>query len=145
MFVEQPEQILSLFFHLTQDHQLDIHSSTLRQLHLALEQRSGYLSELPAARERFLRLFNQPGAIARALVPMHKYGVLKAYLPQWHHIEGLMQFDLFHCYTVDEHIVRTLLKLEYFLEAESVVPIRFVVRFFALNRPHIALYCSLIP
>lgn len=122
LFVEQPEQILSLFFHLTQDHQLDIHSSTLRQLHLALEQRSGYLSELPAARERFLRLFNQPGAIARALVPMHKYGVLKAYLPQWHHIEGLMQFDLFHCYTVDEHIVRTLLKLEYFLEAESVVP-----------------------
>ncbi|MFD1806021.1 bifunctional uridylyltransferase/uridylyl-removing protein GlnD [Pasteurella oralis] len=119
VFVQQPEQILDLFFHLTQYHQADIHSSTLRQLHLALEQLVGYLSDLPLAREKFLRLFNQPKAIERALVPMHKYGVLNAYLPQWHHIAGLMQFDLFHCYTVDEHTLRTLLKLEYFLDPES--------------------------
>ncbi|MGC6360287.1 bifunctional uridylyltransferase/uridylyl-removing protein GlnD [Bisgaard Taxon 45] len=142
VFVEQPEHILTLFFHLTQHHQLDIHSSTLRQLHLALEQRSGYLSELPVAREIFLRLFNQPSAIARALVPMHKYGVLKAYLPQWQHIEGLMQFDLFHCYTVDEHILRTLLKLEYFLEPDSVVPHPICSRIFSRLTDRTLLYIA---
>ncbi|MGY4677760.1 bifunctional uridylyltransferase/uridylyl-removing protein GlnD [Pasteurella sp. P03HT] len=120
VFTEKPEQILNLFFHLTAHPEADIHSSTLRQLHLALEQLQGHLCDDALARETFLRLFNQPKAIERAFVPMHKYGVLSAYLPQWKQIEGLMQFDLFHCYTVDEHILRTLLKLEYFLTPESV-------------------------
>ncbi len=119
IFIQQPEIILDLFFHLTQYHQAEIHSSTLRQLHLSLKQLDRCLSDYPIAREKFLRLFNQPKAIERAFVPMHKYGVLNAYLPQWHHIAGLMQFDLFHCYTVDEHTLRTLLKLEHFLDPES--------------------------
>lgn len=119
VFIQKPEQILDLFLHLTKYPKAEIHSSTLRQLHLALEQLQGSLCDLPVAREKFLRLFNQPQAIARAFVPMHKYGVLNAYLPQWKQIEGLMQFDLFHCYTVDEHILRTMLKLEFFLSPES--------------------------
>ncbi|WP_424408231.1 bifunctional uridylyltransferase/uridylyl-removing protein GlnD [Pasteurella sp. PK-2025] len=120
LFIQSPDLILDVFFHLTQHPQSDIHSSTLRQLHLALEQLDGYLCDLPLAREKFLRLLNQPQAIEKAFVPMHKYGVLHAYLPQWKHIEGLMQFDLFHCYTVDEHTLRTMLKLEFFLSPESV-------------------------
>ena len=119
VFQEKPERILDLFFYLTQYEQADIHSDTLRQLQISLDQLPQKLCEIPAAREKFLRLFNQPNAIKRAFMPMHQYGILTAYLPQWQAIEGLMQFDLFHIYTVDEHTLRVMLKLESFLSQES--------------------------
>ena len=119
IFIRHPERILDLFFYLTQFQTAVIHSETLRKLQLALEQLTQKLCEIPVAREKFLHLFNQPNAITRAFVPMHQYGVLTAYLPQWQGIEGLMQFDLFHIYTVDEHILRVMLKLEGFLSLES--------------------------
>lgn len=119
VFQEKPARILDLFFYLTQYEHANIHSDTLRQLQISLDQLSQKLCEIPAAREKFLRLFNQPNAIKRAFMPMHQYGVLTAYLPQWQAIEGLMQFDLFHIYTVDEHTLRVMLKLESFLSKGS--------------------------
>lgn len=122
VFLRSPDRILDLFFYLTQHEQAEIHSSTLRQLQIALESLTQKLCDIPEAREKFIRLFNQPKAIQRAFLPMHQYGVLTAYLPQWQGIEGLMQFDLFHIYTVDEHTLRVMSKLESFLaedEAES--------------------------
>ncbi|WP_439256676.1 bifunctional uridylyltransferase/uridylyl-removing protein GlnD [Lonepinella sp. BR2271] len=118
-FITEPDTILDLFYHLTVQPQAEIHSSVLRQLHIALKQQRKPLSELPLAREKFLRVLAQPNAIARAIIPMHQYGVFSAYLPQWQGIEGLMQFDLFHVYTVDEHTMRVLLTLERFLQPES--------------------------
>ncbi|PVX40642.1 UTP--GlnB (protein PII) uridylyltransferase GlnD [Pasteurella langaaensis DSM 22999] len=119
IFMQQPDTILDLFAHHANQPQTEIHSATLRKLHLALSQLQAPLSQQPLAREKFLRLFNLPKAIRRAISPMHKYGVLTAYLPQWKAIEGLMQFDLFHAYTVDEHTLRVLQKLESFLEEDQ--------------------------
>ncbi|OOF59069.1 [protein-PII] uridylyltransferase [Rodentibacter myodis] len=119
LFLQKPERILDLFFYLTQFETAVIHPETLRKLQPALEQLPQKLCQIAAAREKFLRLFNQPNAIQRAFIPMHQYGVLTAYLPQWQAIEGLMQFDLFHIYTVDEHTLRVMLKLEHFLHKES--------------------------
>ena len=118
-FIKRPETILTLFHHLIAHPQTEIHSDTLRKLHLALKRLNGHLIDDPLARETFIRLFAKPMAITRALVPMHRYGVLTAYLPQWKNIEGLMQFDLFHNYTVDEHTIRVMLKLESFLAVEN--------------------------
>jgi len=51
---------------------------------------------------------------------MHRYGVLSAYLPEFSVIEGLMQFDLFHVYTVDEHILFVVRNMRLFeLDDES--------------------------
>jgi len=72
-----------------------------------------------ACRELFMAILRHPRGIV-ALSLMHKHGVLSAYLPAWKNIEGQMQFDLFHAYTVDEHTHRLLLNIDRFSQSEQV-------------------------
>lgn len=118
-FYTKPYRILDLFYYLTEQPDTNADTQTLRQLRLALQHLDRPLCNDPQARARFLRLLQQPNVVNRAIVPLHRLGGLTAYLPQWHHIAGLMQFDLFHIYTVDEHTVRVMLHLERFLHPET--------------------------
>ncbi|VEG83521.1 PII uridylyl-transferase [[Haemophilus] ducreyi] len=118
-FTQQPSTILDLFYYLTEYPNVKIDAKTLRYLRLALQKLTEPLCQNPMARKRFIALFSQPNVIARAIVPMHQLGVLSAYFPQWQAIVGLMQFDLFHLYTVDEHTIRVMQKLESFLAPQT--------------------------
>ena len=62
----------------------------------------------PAHRALFMALMRQPVGITRALRAMHRYGMLGRYLPAFGRVIGQMQHDLFHIYTVDEHILTVL-------------------------------------
>ena len=119
IFAKQPETILDLFYHLTQHPEWQVDPMTLRHLRIALQKRQQPLCELPEARTRFIQIIQQPQMVKNAIVPMHQLGVLSAYFPAWQGITGLMQFDMFHIYTVDEHTVRVMLKLESFLDEAS--------------------------
>src|SRR5213075_1059323 len=49
---------------------------------------------------------------------MNQYGILGRYIPAFGRIVGQMQHDLFHVYTVDEHILMVLRNLRRFTEAQ---------------------------
>ena len=49
---------------------------------------------------------------------MNQYGILGRYLPVFGRIVGQMQHDLFHVYTVDEHILMVIRNLRRFTEPQ---------------------------
>lgn len=62
----------------------------------------------------FMEIIRQPRYVGHELRRMHRYGILSQYLPAFGNIEGRMQFDLFHTYTVDEHTLLVIQNMRLF-------------------------------
>ncbi|GGJ81946.1 [protein-PII] uridylyltransferase [Pseudomonas matsuisoli] len=56
----------------------------------------------------FIELFKSPQGIHRNLRRMNRYGILGRYLPEFGHIIGQMQHDLYHIFTVDAHTLNVI-------------------------------------
>ncbi len=69
-------------------------------------------------RARFLQIFRERRGVTHELRRMNQYGILGNCLPAFGHIVGQMQHDLFHVYTVDEHILMVIRNLRRFTEAQ---------------------------
>lgn len=69
-------------------------------------------------RMTFLEILRAPEGLTHSLRRMHRYGVLGKYLPSFGAIVGQMQHDLFHTYTVDEHILFVIRNLRRFTQTE---------------------------
>jgi [protein-PII] uridylyltransferase len=69
-------------------------------------------------RATFLAILQQPRGIVHGLRRMNQWSVLGRYLPVFRRIVGQMQHDLFHVYTVDQHILMVVRNLRRFAMAE---------------------------
>ena len=57
---------------------------------------------------RFLSLMSQPMRLAELLRRLHDLRVLEQVVPGMNHARGLLQFNAYHRYTVDEHSIRAV-------------------------------------
>ena len=112
VFQRDPSAILESFLLMQQHPKLNgMSATTLRALWRSVpEIDSRYQSE-PRHRALFLEIMRQPHGITRELRRMNKLGVLGRYIPEFGRIVGQMQHDLFHVYTVDEHILMVVRNL----------------------------------
>ncbi len=112
VFQHHPFALLEIFVLLAQrPHLKGVRAATIRLIrdhrHLIDD---AFRADL-RCRALFMELLREKRGIAHELRRMHRYGVLGAYIPEFGLIEGQMQHDLFHVYTVDEHtlfLVRNL-------------------------------------
>jgi [protein-PII] uridylyltransferase len=109
LFQRQPSAILESFLLLQQHPELKgMSAAALRALWRARRLINPAFRKNPHNREQFLRLLRSPERVARTLRRMNQYDVLGRYLPVFGRIVGQMQHDLYHVYTVDEHILKVL-------------------------------------
>ena len=71
-----------------------------------------------ANRARFIALLRAPRGVTHELRRMNLYGILGQVVPPFGRIVGQMQHDLFHVYTVDEHILMVIRNLRRFTESQ---------------------------
>ena len=143
LFEREPRAILESFLLLQQHPELKgVSASTLRALWRARRLINPAFRKDPRNRQQFLQLLRSPTRVERALRRMNQYGVLGRYLPAFGHIVGQMQHDLYHVYTVDEHILRVVRNVRRFSIPELAHEFPLCSRLMSnFERPEI-LYCA---
>jgi [protein-PII] uridylyltransferase len=91
---------------------------TLRALYNARDIMDACWRRDPVNRRQFLEILKQPQGITHALRLMNQTSVLGRYLLNFRRIVGQMQHDLYHVYTVDQHILMVLRNVRRFALAE---------------------------
>ncbi len=64
------------------------------------------------AAQQFCEILRSFGQISQTVRDLYECGVLEILIPHFSHARGLLQFNLYHAYTVDEHTFRTLEALD---------------------------------
>ncbi|MBI5627084.1 MAG: [protein-PII] uridylyltransferase [Nitrosomonadales bacterium] len=119
LFERSPEAIFELFLLMEQHRELtDLSATTLRALWRAQHLVDAAFRRNLINRARFMEILRQPHGVLHALRRMNQYGILGRYIPAFGRIVGQMQHDLFHVYTVDEHILMVIRNLRRFAEPE---------------------------
>jgi [protein-PII] uridylyltransferase len=118
-FEATPSAMLEVFLLLAQRPQLKgMTARTLRALWHARFKIDRNFRLDPTNRALFLQIIRAPQGITHALRRMNQTSILGRYLPNFRHIIGQMQHDLFHVYTVDQHILMVVRNVRRFTMTE---------------------------
>ncbi|SEP11326.1 [protein-PII] uridylyltransferase [Nitrosovibrio sp. Nv6] len=119
IFRQYPGAIFESVLLLQQHPELKARSAaTLRAMWRAAPLINGAFRRDPRHCTLFMEILRQPRGLTRELRLMNRYGILGRYIPAFGRIVGQMQHDLFHVYTVDEHILMVVRNLRRFMAPE---------------------------
>ena len=106
-FDQDPVNLIRVF-HLADRYGLDIHPDTLRVITQSTALIGSALRADAEANRLFLEILTSKKDPERSLRRMNEAGVLGRFLPDFGRIVALMQFNMYHHYTADEHLLRAI-------------------------------------
>jgi [protein-PII] uridylyltransferase len=119
LYQKHPHTILETFLlYQTTPGLKGLSARTLRALYNVRSVMNARFRADPVNRQTFLKILQQPQGITHALRLMNETSVLGRYLWVFRRIVGQMQHDLFHAYTVDQHILMVMRNVRRFFMAE---------------------------
>ena len=109
-FFARPLNILRLFEEALRTRVL-LHPDAMRRVARNLRRFDEGVRSDPEAARIFLDLLLRHGNPERSLRRMNELGVLGAYIPEFERIVAMMQFNVYHHFTVDEHLIQCVAEL----------------------------------
>jgi [protein-PII] uridylyltransferase len=106
-FTRDPVNIIRIF-HLSGVTGAEIHPDALHEIRLNLRRIDENLRRNADANAMFLDCIDSVGDPETVLRAMNESGVLGRFLPEFGKIVAMMQFNMYHHFTVDEHLIRTV-------------------------------------
>lgn len=102
-----------------------LHPDAMRLISANLELIDEDLRAAPEAQRIFLDILLKHGNPERGLRRMNELGVLARFIPEFEPIVAMMQFNMYHSYTVDEHTIQCISQFAQIekLELEEELPI----------------------
>ncbi|MDB5750126.1 MAG: Uridylyl removing enzyme [Ramlibacter sp.] len=139
LYLRQPQAILETFLlYQTTPGVKGLSARTLRALYNARKVMDASFRNDPVNHATFRAMLMQPKGITHAMRLMNQTSVLGRYLWVFRRIVGQMQHDLFHVYTVDQHILMVLRNVRRFFLAEHAHEYPFCSQLAAgWDKPHI--------
>ncbi len=107
VFLNDPVNLLRLYWYADRD-QLAIHPHATRLVTLSLGLIDENLRNNREANRLFLDILTSRRSSEVVLRLMHEAGVLGRFIPDLARISAMMQFSMYHHYTVDEHTLRCI-------------------------------------
>ena len=107
VFKRDPVNLIRIFY-LAQKHNLALHPDTMREMTRSLKLIDARLRENEEANELFLDILTSKNDPETVLRRMNETGVLGRFVPAFGKVVAMMQFNMYHHYTVDEHLLRCI-------------------------------------
>ena len=142
-FTTTPSSVLEIFVRMTEHpHIKGMTARTIRALWHARFEIDQPFREDSVNRALFLRILQAPVGLVHALRRMNDTSILGRYLPNFRRIVGMMQHDLFHVYTVDQHIMMVVRNMRRFTMTEHAHEYPFCSQLIANFRKQWLLYVA---
>jgi len=107
VFKRDPVNLIRLFY-LAQKHNLAIHPEAMRSATRSLKLIDADVRNDPEANRLFVEILTSKNEAETVLRRMNEAGVLGEFVRAFGRIVAMMQFNMYHHYTVDEHLLRCI-------------------------------------
>ncbi len=118
-FLEHPVNFIRIFDEALRTGSL-LHPDAMRLIAANLDRIDDAVRDDPEANRVFLDMLLRRGNPERALRRMNELGVLGAFIPEFARVVAMMQFNMYHHYTVDEHTIQCISTLAQIERGELV-------------------------